>query len=242
MSKPEIFLSTGALYKAAANKVLQLYETAMLEKGRFTIALSGGNTPKKLYELLAEPFYSKKINWRSVFVFWSDERCVPLYDKDNNSHMASEALLDNVDIPKENIFRVPVNFEPSKAALQYEQLIKNFFKNKTPAFDLLLLGIGEDGHTASLFPGTGILDEKKALVKQVYIKEKDSFRITFTVPLINLAKNILFLISGKEKSTILGSIFNKPVKKNSFPAQLIRPATGNLFWYLDKAAASQLKL
>ena len=242
MGKIKIFDTDGLVFKAAADLILQLCERSIATKGTFTIALSGGNTPKKLYELLAQAPYVKKINWKKIFVFWGDERCVPVYNEENNSHMASVALLSNVPIPKENIFPVPVNFEPSKAAARYEQMIKTFFKEKEPHFDLILLGLGEDGHTASLFPGTDILDEKKALVKQVYSKEKNMYRISFTIPLINDARHILFLVTGKEKSSIIGKLFAKPAKKNVLPAQLIKPIKGDLHWFLDKPAASSLKI
>ena len=241
MTKIEILNTPGLVFKAAAGLILQLYEKAVSEKGSFMIALSGGNTPKKLYELLATAPYSKKINWKQVYVFWSDERCVPLSDEDNNSHMASLALLNNVPIPKENIFPVPVNFTPAKAASSYEQLIKTVFKEKQPHFDLVLLGIGEDGHTASLFPGTDILEEKKVLVKQVYLEGKNMYRVSFTFPLINYSKHILFLVTGKEKSSIVKKIFTKPGKKPVYPAQLVKPVKGKLIWYLDSSAASQLK-
>lgn len=241
MTKKEIFNTPGLLFKAAADHILKLCESSIADKGKFTIALSGGNTPKKLYELLAQVPYVKKIDWKNVFVFWSDERCVPVSDEENNSHMASVALLNNVPIPKENIFPVPVSFEPSKAAARYEQMIKSFFKNTEPQFDLILLGLGEDGHTASLFPGTDILAEKKALVKQVYVIEKKVYRISFTIPLINNAKQVLFLVTGKEKSTVIEKLFVRPSKKNILPAQLIKPLKGNLHWLLDKAAATSLK-
>jgi len=241
MTKTEIFDTPGQLFKAAADLILQLYEKAVSEKRIFSIALSGGSTPKRLYELLATPLYAKKIDWKNVYVFWSDERCVPISDEENNSHMASLALLNNVAIPKENIFPVPVSFEPSKAAARYEQMIKTLFKDKQPEFDLVLLGTGEDGHTASLFPHTDILDEKKALVKQVYLKDKKMYRVSFTLPLINDAKHILFLVTGKEKAGIIKKIFTRPVKKPAYPAQLIKPVKGKLFWYLDRQAASQLK-
>jgi len=241
MTKTEIFDTPGQLFKAAADLILQLYEKAVSEKRTFSIALSGGSTPKRLYELLATPLYAKKIDWKNVYVFWSDERCVPISDEENNSHMASLALLNNVAIPKENIFPVPVSFEPSKAAARYEQMIKTLFKDKQPQFDLVLLGTGEDGHTASLFPHTDILDEKKALVKQVYLKDKKMYRVSFTLPLINDAKHILFLVTGKEKAGIIKKIFTRPVKKPAYPAQLIKPVKGKLFWYLDRQAASQLK-
>jgi 6-phosphogluconolactonase len=241
MGKIQIFDTDMLVFKAAADLIVEFCERSIAEKGTFTIALSGGNTPKKLYEMLAQPPYVKKLNWKNIFIFWSDERAVPISDEENNSHMASVALLNNVPVPKENIFPVPVNFEPSKAAASYEQMIRTFFKETDPHFDLILLGIGEDGHTASLFPGTDILDEKKGLVKQVFLEEKKTYRVSFTLPLINNAKNILFLVTGKEKSIILEKIFIKIKRKQPFPAQLVKPIKGKLCWLLDKAAASRLK-
>jgi 6-phosphogluconolactonase len=241
MSKIQIFDTPGLVFKAAADLILELCEKSIAKNGAFTIALSGGNTPKKLYELLAQAPYVKKINWKNTYVFWSDERCVPASDEENNSHMASIALLNNIPIPAENIFPVPVNFEPSKAAARYEQMIKTFFKAKEPRFDLILLGLGEDGHTASLFPANDILDEKKALVKQVYLKEKNMYRVSFTVPFINNAKQVLFLVTGKEKSAIVKKLFLKPVKQKQFPAQLIKPLKGDLQWFIDQQAAASIK-
>lgn len=241
MSKIKIFDTAGLAFKAVADHILQLCERSIAEKGTFTIALSGGNTPKKLYELLAQAPYVKKINWKNIYIFWSDERCVSFSDEENNSHMASIALLNNVPIPKENIFPVPVNFEPAKAAARYEQMIKTFFKEKDPQFDLILLGLGKDGHTASLFPGTDVLAEKKAMVKEVYLEEKKMYRVSFTVPLINNARHVLFLVTGKEKAAIIGKLLLKTGKKNILPAGLIKPLKGDLFWFLDKPAASLLK-
>ena len=241
MGKINIFDNPGFVFNEAADLILQLCEKAIAEKGSFTIALSGGHTPKKLYELLSQAPYANKIKWKNVFVFWSDERCVPISDEENNSHMASIALLNNVPIPKENIFPIPVNFEPAKAAARYEQMIRTFFKETEIHFDLILLGVGDDGHTASLFPGTDILDEKKALVKQVYLEEKKVYRVSFTFPLINNAKNILFLVTGKDKAPILEKIFIKIKRIHPFPAQLVRPVKGKLLWFMDKAAGAGLK-
>jgi 6-phosphogluconolactonase len=241
MNKIKVFEQAELLFEATANHILELSESAIAKKGSFTVALSGGNTPKNLYELLAQPSYSKKINWKKTFVFWGDERCVPASDEENNSHMAFIALLNNVPIPAENIFPVPVNFEPAKAAGRYEHMIKTFFKDADPAFDLVLLGLGNDGHTASLFPGNAILLEKKALVKEVYLPEKNMYRVSFTPTLINKAKHVLFLVTGKEKSLIIKKIFSASAKQQTFPAQLVKPVSGDLYWFLDKPAASLIK-
>ncbi len=240
MKKVEVFQNTDLLFNAAAALIIELYEKAIAERGNFKIALSGGNTPKKLFELLATPAFSKKINWKQVFVFWSDERNVPISDEENNSHMASIALLNNVAIPKENIFPVPVNFKPAEAAAMYEQMIIDLFKTKQPRFDLVMLGIGDDGHTASLFPGTDILEEKKALVKDVFVEEKNTYRISFTLPLINNAINILFLVVGKDKAPVIKKVFAKPLKQ-LLPAELIKPIKGKIHWYLDEPAAALIK-
>ncbi|MEO7046091.1 MAG: 6-phosphogluconolactonase, partial [Ferruginibacter sp.] len=170
---------------------------------------------------------------------WGDERCVPVDDERNNSHVAKELLLNNVKIPTENIFIVPVKMPPAKAAHHYEQTLKLFFKTQFPAFDLILLGMGDNGHTASLFPKTPILQEKKALVKEVYVEELDMNRVSFTAPLINNAKNILFLVAGKNKASMLHTVLDGKENIEKYPAQMIKAA--KVFWYVDKAAAGKLK-
>lgn len=239
MTDIHVFESKEALFKQAADLILQLSELFISKTGKFSIALSGGSTPEKLYELLATEPYSKKINWDKTFVFWSDERCVPFDDKDNNGRMAFNSLLGKVNIPKENIFLVPVSLEPIPAAVAYEQSIRNYFGDDIPKFDLILLGLGEDGHTASLFPGTSILKERKAWVKEVFVEQKNSYRISFTASLINHAHNILFLVTGKEKAIIADAVINK--NSEHYPARLVKPLRGRLHWYLDKDAASLLK-
>ncbi|MEO7046648.1 MAG: 6-phosphogluconolactonase, partial [Ferruginibacter sp.] len=180
MRKISVFENSEALSKAAADFIVSLAAKQIAENGKFTIALSGGNTPSQLFELLATGAYNKAIDWKNTFVFWGDERCVPVDDERNNSHVAKELLLNNVKIPTENIFIVPVKMPPAKAAHHYEQTLKSFFKTQFPAFDLILLGMGDNGHTASLFPKTPILQEKKALVKEVYVEELDMNRVSFT--------------------------------------------------------------
>jgi 6-phosphogluconolactonase len=241
MNKIAVFENEDLLSKAAADFIVSLSAGSILKNGKFTIALSGGSTPSKLFVLLATPVYSKAINWKQVFVFWGDERCVPADDERNNSHTAKQLLLNNIDIPEENIFPVPVKMPPPKAANHYEQTLKIFFKDQHPSFDLILLGMGDNGHTASLFPKTPILQETETLVKEVYIK-LDMNRISFTAPMINNAKNILFLVTGKQKATVLHTILEGKKDIEKYPAQLIRPTKGNkLYWYIDKAAASHLK-
>jgi 6-phosphogluconolactonase len=239
MINHHIFDNAATLYKNAADYIVYLSDKAIKKKNKFSIALSGGNTPRKLYELLSQAPYLTSIDWKNIFVFWSDERCVPLADEQNNSHMAFAAMLNKVPIPSQNIFPIPVNLQPALAANAYEQILKDFFNDDRPAFDLILLGLGDNGHTASLFPFTSILKEKKHIVKEVYVEELKAYRISFTSSLINNASHILFLVSGKEKSAIIKTIFSETIDPEKYPVQSITSA--NITWYLDKDAASQLK-
>lgn len=236
----KVFLKEEGLFTSAASLIIEIANKCIKERGRFTISLSGGHTPEKLYGLLSTNEYSKQIDWEKVIIFWGDERCVPLDDKDNNAHMARKFLLGKINIPVENIYPIPVNLPPQQAAREYESEITSFFGIKPPVFDLILLGIGDNAHTASLFPYTEVIKEKNALVKEVYIEEQKMFRVTMTAPLINKASNVLFLVTGKEKSMAMHQILNSPQQPDKYPAQLIKPREGKLYWFVDKEAASLL--
>jgi 6-phosphogluconolactonase len=213
---------------AAAHFFVTEYEKAIIKKERFTVALSGGNTPEYLYTLLTTHVYSRNINWKKVFIFFSDERFVPHTSKESNYKMACGTLLSNIPIPAKNIF--------GKDALRYERSVKKIFGTTVvPAFDLVLLGMGADGHTASLFPGSVLLKEKKRLVKEVYLVEKDIYRISFTLPLINRSKQILILVSGKEKTPILKKIFSRRITKDLLPVQMVK---GNVMWMITSPQPS----
>lgn len=218
------FKSPDQLAIAAAEFIIRSAQEAIQSEGRFTLAISGGNTPSATYALLAKPQYVSQIEWKNVFIFWVDERCVPHDNKENNSFNAKEIWLSKVPIPAKNIFTIPVELPPADAANQYEQTIKKFFKLKPLRFDLLLLGMGNNGHTASLFPHTSILHEKKSLVKEVFVKELNSYRISFTAPLINDAKQILFLVTGKEKEETLEAVLKGKYEPEKYPAQLVSGA------------------
>lgn len=233
----QTFQTTEALFKAAAEFIIDAANRSVEAKGKFTIALSGGHTPEQLYALLAEKPFSEQMPWKNTFVFWGDERCVPLNDERNNAHMAISLLLDKVDIPSSNIHRIQSALPPAAAAIEYEKEIGQFFKKNAPAFDLVLLGLGEDGHTASLLPNTEVLHETRHLVKEVLSAEQNMFRVTMTVPLINQAKNILFLITGKQKAGILKDVLNLSKSRIYYPAQLINPVNGDLYWFADNEAA-----
>ena len=176
-----------AMSLAAAHFFVTACHQAITKHGKFSVALSGGNTPKRFYEILASPWFSKNIPWRKVFLFWSDERFVTHTSPESNYKMTKESLLDRIDIPPRNIFPVPVTGDPELCARQYETAIKKFFDNRQTTFDWMLLGTGPDGHTASLFPNTPVLIENRRLSKQVWLEEKQAWRITFTYPLINKA-------------------------------------------------------
>jgi 6-phosphogluconolactonase len=232
-----VFETTEAVNNAAAEFIIELANKSIVERGRFTISLSGGETPKKVYSLLSEPPFKDQVQWKRTFIFWGDERFVPFNDERNNGHQAKTILLDKIEIPLGNIHFVPVNSLPAEAAVEYEKEIKDFFGEEPTRFDLILLGLGENGHTASLFPGTKVIDEHVEGIKEVYVEEERMFRITMTAPLINEAHNILFLVTGEEKATILERVLTGPYEPNIYPTQLIKPVNGELFWFSDRAAA-----
>jgi len=224
----------AAMSLAAAHHFVAACHLAIRRHNKFSVALSGGTTPKRFYQLLATAEFSKNIPWKKVFLFWSDERFVSYTSPDSNYGMVKKTLLDKIDIPPKNIFPVPVSGDPGQNAQQYEATIKKFFNNKQPAFDWLLLGSGTDGHTASLFPNTPVLIENRKLIKQVWLHDKQSWRITFTYPLINKAKQIIFLVSGREKSAVVNAVFSKPAKK-IYPVQYVSPERS--LWIIDRPAA-----
>jgi 6-phosphogluconolactonase len=218
------FDSAELLAEAAANYFVTLANECIEKKGKFTVALSGGNTPMALYKLLATPTFSNKLDWKKVFIFWGDERCVPLDSSDNNAFNAKNAFLSKIKIPTKNIFIAPVDETPVNAAIYYEATIKIFFKTDKPVFDLILLGMGDDGHTASLFPYTKILQEKEKIVSTVFVENKNSWRISFTETLINLATHKLFLVIGKDKKPMLDIILHGEKDIEKYPAHMIENA------------------
>ena len=225
---------------AAAHLFVTLCKQSIAKRGTFTVALSGGNTPKRLYEILATNEFSSNIPWKNVFLFWSDERFVPASDPDSNYRMTNETLLQHINIPKENIFPIPVSGQAKQCAANYEDAICSHLKKQKNRFDCILLGIGNDGHTASLFPGTTILKEKKRLVKEIWVEDKQTWRISFTLPLINNANSIVFLTTGKEKTGIVENLLSRKNTKTIYPAQLVRPEKGYIYWILDQDAAAKI--
>ncbi len=222
-----------ALSHAAANLIVTESNKAVQQKGYFTIALSGGSTPKLLYQLLALPPYKNNIPWKKVIITFGDERFVAPTSEESNYKMANDTLLKHVPLPKKNILIIPtLKVTPAQSAALYETAIKKYVSSKHP-FDLLLIGIGEEGHTASIFPKSPLLTNKKRWVKNIWVAEKNMDRISFTMPFINQAKNIAFLVSGESKAAIVKKIFSK--SGAALPAAMVK-AKENTFWFLDEGA------
>jgi 6-phosphogluconolactonase len=207
---------------------------------RFTIALSGGNTPKKLYQLLASEKYRHQINWSKLHFFWGDERYVPLEDDRNNAKMAFDNLLNHVPVLKEHIHIMRTDIEPQEAATAYEKILHRYFDNNPFTFDLVLLGMGDNAHTLSLFPGYTIIHERKKWVIAFHLAEQKMYRITLTAPVVNQSARVAFLVAGGDKAAPLYKILYGEHDPDLYPAQLIQPYREKPYWFIDKAAASEL--
>ena len=233
-----------------AKRFTELANTAIAQSGRFTVALSGGTTPRDLFQILSAPPFRDTIDWSKVYIFFGDERCVPPDDPDSNYRMASETLLSQVSIPTENVFRMRGEDPPNQAAAEYATQLQDFFKlaqaggpspENYPRLDLVLLGMGPDGHTASLFPGTAALQERGKPVTANYVPKMDANRVSLTAPAINRAANIIFLVAGASKAQALKAVLEGDYQPHVYPSQLIRPSQGKLTFLVDQAAAAQLK-
>jgi len=243
MISPTIFKDSPTLHIAAADYFLKIYQKCIEEKNVFHVALSGGTTPKYLFQLLAKSPYAEKINWSKVHIYFGDERFVPHTHDDSNFKMASQALLEHVELPQANIHQVATDLANAHLAAENYQSIMNEFLSKdangTPQFDLVLLGLGPDGHTASLFPDTDILQQHKKLCDAVFVKKFNSWRISITFPVINHAKHILLLSEGDGKVDIVKELVNIEQNEKKYPVQMIKPEN-EMCWYIDKAAAKGL--
>ncbi len=240
-AQPEIrILKTATdLFEGAAAEFAGQASAAVRAGGKFTVALSGGSTPRTLYSLLAT---KPNIPWDKIFIFWGDERHVPPDQPESNYRMANEALLSRVPVPAENIFRIHAEEkDAAAAALQYEQTLKDFFHlspGEFPRFDLIFLGVGPDGHTASLFPGTSALNETKRWVVSNWVPKFKTDRITFTFPVLNAAACVIFLMSGADKAATLQEVLEN--NSANLPSQKVRPVNGKLIWLVDEPAARTL--
>lgn len=236
----KILHDSAALAQTAAQEFHRLAETAVQERGRFSVALSGGNTPRAIYSILASEH--KELPWDRIHVFFGDERHVPPDHPDSNFRMATESLLSRVPIPEKNVHRVHAELDAEAAAAEYNQQLCNFFaltNHDWPRFDLIFLGIGEDGHTASLFPGSKALTETSLRVMANWVEKFTTFRITFTFPVLNHAAEAVFLVSGADKAQILNQVLRPGARK--FPAQYVQPENGRLLWLVDHDAGNSLR-
>lgn len=231
------------LFGAAAEEVVRTAKEAVEQRGRFAIALSGGSTPNSLYNLLATNARTS-LPWDRMFFFWGDERHVPPTDPDNNYRSADEAMLSKIPVAPGNVFRIETeNPDAAAAAEAYEKTLQKFFAlepGKIPRFDLILLGMGPDGHTASLFPGTAALEEKSRLVVANWVEKLKTSRLTFTLPVLNAARCVTFLVSGVDKAPALNAVLKGDAPGEQYPAKLVQPSPGSLIWLVDRAAASEL--
>ena len=237
-----VFSNAAELARGAADEISFRIQETLRESGRFTWALSGGSTPRSLYRLLASDEYRERLPWPSVHFFWGDERHVPPDHAESNFRMAREAMLDAVPVPAENIHRI-AGEEPDavRAAKLYEDELRSFFAlapGEWPRFDLVLLGLGKDGHTASLFPGSDAVHERERLVVAPWVEAQRAFRITLTPPVLSHARRALFLVSGAEKAAALHAVLAGEREPDCYPAQAVE---GNRLWLVDREAARLLR-
>ncbi len=230
----------AAVAQAAAERVVEIARTALALQETFTFCLAGGSTPNALYKLLADEELRERIPWNRVEIFFGDERAVPPIHADSNYAMAKAALLDHVPIPGDNIYRMKGELDPDQAATQYGRMLKDRFGDLTSAsgFDLLLLGMGDDGHTLSLFPGTAAIDEQSHRCVANFIPKLDTWRITLTAAFANQSANVLALVTGQNKAAALQQVLEGEHDPHKYPMQLIQPTSGRLTYLLDVAAVA----
>jgi len=237
-----IFDNYEALVEGTVELFVKLADEAIKARGKFIISLSGGNTPKGLYAKLAEKEVAARIDWSKVVVFFGDERTVPYTSPDSNQRMITESLLSKVALSRENVFALnDPDMDPKATAIEYERTMHEFFRlasDELPQFDFMLLGLGDDGHTASLFPGSPALQEKERWFIDNKVEKLSTVRLTTTYPVINNSRNIIFLASGKGKAAVLKDVLTGPQGK--YPSQNVKAENGKLYWYLDKDIAAEL--
>ena len=224
------------LVTATAEHMVNSIGQAIEKNGLCNVALSGGNTPGGVFSMLATSPYRDRIDWSKLHIFWGDERMVPPGHQDSNFRMVQETLLDHIEMPDENVHRMRGEIAPEEAAAEYAELLDVHFKADLPCFDLILLGLGEDGHTASLFPETDAVEECEKHVVAVYVPRLSVWRVTLTLPVLNAAREILFLVSGKSKSEIVQRIMSIKQPAKELPATMVNPQNGELHWMLDSEA------
>ena len=229
-----IYPSDGSWTENIAQFIYSSALVGVRENSCFSLCLAGGNTPISIYKRLAKPPYQSHFPWKDTFVFWGDERSVPSHHPDSNYKMATDALLSKVPIPPENLFPIRDATHPEGAAMAYDQIIRSFFKKTDAGFDLTLLGMGDDGHTASLFPGTSILEETNKNVAAVYVEKLGTHRISLTAKMLNQSKAIAFLVKGERKQNALRETLLGGASVNEIPAKSVQPIHGEVHWMFDQ--------
>jgi 6-phosphogluconolactonase len=240
-----IYKNPDEFSHAVARWITDLISSTLKKQDHFSFVLSGGNTPKALFSLLAASPYREQIEWSKLHIFWGDERAVPFSDERNNARMAFDSLLSHVNIPASQIHVMRTDIPPEQSAADYEKILRVYFDSEpsdsqADSFDLVLLGMGDDGHTLSLFPGTEVVHEEKAWVRAYYLEAQDMYRITLTKPIVNRSTQIAFLTTGANKAHALREVIKGKYNPDLYPSQEIHPDHGELHWFLDEAAASLL--
>ncbi|HRP57856.1 6-phosphogluconolactonase [Agriterribacter sp.] len=233
--------SPSATTAALAEWITHTIETALQKQDRFTWVLTGGNSPRALYDMLAASPYKERIAWNKLHIFWGDERAVPFSDDRNNAKMTYTHLLNKVPVIPAQVHVMRTDTDPEVAALEYEKILRRYFGEVGKSFDLVLSGMGDDGHTLSLFPGTEVIYEKESWVKAFYLTSQQMYRITLTAPVVNRASLIVFLTFGAGKSGALYEVLEGSPDADLYPSQIIKPHSGELHWFVDEAAAALLQ-
>lgn len=232
--------NTTRLSEELAGWITDYIQEVLQKQERFTFVLSGGSTPRQLYALLSAAPYKEQIVWEKLHFFWGDERAVPFDDERNNARMCYLELLDKVPALPENIHIMRTDLAPEQSAMAYEEVLKHYFKDSATSFDLVLLGMGDDGHTLSLFPGTEVIHEQDKQVAAFFLPAQDMYRITLTAPVVNRSACVVFMAAGAGKAETLKSVLEGKRNLDKFPSQIINPENGQLHWFVDEAAASLL--
>ena len=235
--KLNIFNNQAELNEQLAKYIIRVANEAILEKDRFDFVLTGGSSPKGLYQLLSTT-YKDQIDWNKTYFFFGDERTVLPFEKDYNGLMAKESFFDNLELNNGHIFYVDTNLSPEEAAADYKQKLDEHFADVPIVFDFILLGMGDDAHTASIFPHTTLVSNEEKTVASVWVEKLNTNRISLTAPLINDAKHVVFITFGENKAIALRHVLGNQQDFANYPSQLIRPVNGNLQWFVDDAAAS----
>ena len=237
-----VFDTNDDVARAATERLVEIAKEAIESRGQFSVALAGGSTPKVVYGMLASDEFRGMLPWEKVHVFFGDERCVPPDHSDSNYRMAREAMLSKLPIPEQNIHRMKGEGDAAANAELYESVMREYFGEDAdwPQLDLVMLGMGDDGHTASLFPGTTALKEEQRWVVSNWVEKFSTYRITLSAPAINHARHVMFIVTGAGKTDRLPEVLHGARDTDRLPSQLIRPDDGRLEWFVDRAAAAKL--